>query len=728
MPKFRLAIALHNHQPVGNFDSVFEDAHNRAYAPFFDLVKGYPEIRLSLHQSGILWQWQQKSHPEYCDLIRDLHLDGRIELMTGGYYEPILTSIPQRDTLGQIGLLNNYLNEQFEVTPTGLWLTERIWEPHLPQVLHKAGVQYLPIDDTHFEYAGFSRDDLSGSFVTEHEGYAIRLLPIQKRLRYLIPFATVDEVIAELKRQAKRNPEGVAVYADDGEKFGIWPQTWKHCYEDRWLEQFFQALQWNSDWLEVITLGEAAAMEPIGRAYLPSASYAEMLHWSLPTDAYLEYEQFENDLKNRGDLERYGRFVRGGHWRGFLTKYEESNLIHKKMLAVSDKLARAEECAAQKNSELQTAREKLYAGQCNCPYWHGVFGGIYLPHLRQAVCGSLIEADSILDKVLGDKMPNVMSRDYDADGHEETIVTSDSFSAVFAPRRGGMLIDLAMNRHGFDLTDTLSRRREGYHAKVNATQAQPESDGTASIHDLIQSKEDGLEKLLVEDWYLRRCFIDHFFGPDVDRKSFLTASYQEDGDFILEPYSCQTTLNSHSLSVHLSRDGMVRSTQGQWPVVVTKSFMFDKESDIIRVRYDLSTAASRPINVRFAIENNLTFQAGHADDRYVTIDRCRPDESWLDTAAEHESIHSWQMLDSYRHLAVSLHSSRTTTLWRSPIWTVSLSESGLEKVYQGTTFVNCYKLVLTSRPETIELTFAAGSIESVESLLSATVSEATAHR
>ena len=38
-----------------------------------------------------------------------------------------------------------------------------------------------------------------------------------------------------------------------------------------------------------------------------------------------------------------------------------------------------------------------------------------------------------------------------------------------------------------------------------------------------------------------------------------------------------------------------------------------------------------------------------------------------------------------------------------PIFTVSLSEGGFEKVYQGTTFLNVFELTLGSEP--IEITF-----------------------
>jgi len=710
MGKFKLAFGLHNHQPVGNFDHVFEYAHQKAYQAFLNVFQKH-SLKISLHQSGILWDWQQKHHPEYIEQVKALVLQGRLELMTGGFYEPILTSVPERDAEGQIRQLNKYLSGQFGVEPDGLWLTERIWEPHLPGLLARAGVKYLPVDDTHFIYAGFEYDQLTGPFVTEHENHRVTLLPISKRLRYLIPFGTIDDVIDELKSLADKNPEGLVVYADDGEKFGSWPQTHEHCYENGWLMDLFEALDKNSYWLEVVPLSVAAAVPPAGRAYLPSSSYAEMLHWSLPPKAFVEYENFENYLKQEKKFEQYGRFVRGGHWRGFLAKYDEANLMHKKMMMVSERLARHDPQGARADDQLTSARSHLYAGQCNCPYWHGVFGGLYLPHIRRAIYANLVEADRILDEIEGLKTARTIVKDYDADGFDEVIIAGRNLSAVFKPSRGGTLLELSLNRHGFSLTDTLTRRKEGYHLKLDKAVAPGESGKTASIHDLVLAKEAGLKELLVEDWYLKRCFIDHFFNGQVDFETFRTGVFREDGDFVLEPY--QYTLDKDSDKLVLMRDGHLWRPDGVLDLRVLKSFSFDHDSGTIEVVYEISTPSEKTVEVSFAVENNFNMQAGHHESRYILIDGEQLDDSYLDSAISHRKVHSYTMVDESQSIALALSSQTPCQLWRLPILTVSLSESGFEKVYQGTTFVNRFDLKVSRKPTRLKLRLSAGTKEAI---------------
>ncbi len=709
MTRFKLAFGIHNHQPVGNFDSVFEQAHQQACLPFLKLVSKQKNFRMSLHQSGILWNWQKEHHPEYFQLVSQMVYSGQLELMTGGFYEPILPAIPSHDVAGQIELLTKYLVENFSSSPAGLWLTERVWEPHLPEILSQSGVKYVPVDDAHFVYAGFDKAQLTGPFVTESNGHAITLLPIQQRLRYLIPFGTMDELIAELKQQAQANPDGLAVYADDGEKFGVWPETFKHCYEDGWLESFFAAVEKNSDWLEIIPLGEAATRKPVGRAYLPSASYAEMLHWALPEKTFVEYEQFEKLLKESGDWERFGQFVRGGHWRNFLAKYEESNLMHKKMLLISNRLAELEEKYPAKSNAIDSLKENLYAGQCNCPYWHGVFGGLYLPHIRQAIYANLIEAEQKICEIENSRGFTVFETDFDCDGANEIVVSNDSFSTVFKPSSGGMLLDLSLLKHNFNLTDTLSRRREGYHYKLEQT-ANHETDGkTVSIHDRVISKEEHLDKFLISDWYLKRCFIDHFFSDKTTIDMFQQNKFKEDGDFILEPYASQ--INKRDNSITFSRDGNLWRPTGSVKIRVSKTFEFDPNNDYINVKYEIKCLDNVSPKVLFGVENNFNFQAGHADDRYILVDSSRNKNSFLDSTDEYADINSFAMVDEYRQLAVSLESDTGGRLWHCPIFTVSLSEGGFEKVYQGTTFVNLFELTLSPRPISINFVLFAGDLK-----------------
>ncbi len=123
---------------------------------------------------------------------------------------------------------------------------------------------------------------------------------------------------------------------DDCEKFGVWPGTYDHVYKNKWLERFLEALEGADEWLETTTVSDyIAAHAPLGRVYLPTASYAEMMEWALPTAASAEFKACLEETEKMPDGERFRRFLHGGIWRNFLSKYPESNQMQKLMCAVS---------------------------------------------------------------------------------------------------------------------------------------------------------------------------------------------------------------------------------------------------------------------------------------------------------------------------------------------------------------------------------------------------------
>ncbi|MGH9865266.1 MAG: alpha-amylase/4-alpha-glucanotransferase domain-containing protein, partial [Candidatus Acidiferrales bacterium] len=336
MPRFNLILLIHAHQPVGNFDDVIERAYQKSYLPFVQLLLRHPFLRVGLHYSGGLLEWIEKAHPEYFKGLKTLVERGQVELVGGGFYEPILVAIPKEDAHEQIERLADYIALHFGERPRGAWLAERVWEPQLPSLLAPAGVEYTLVDDNHFLGAGFDPGRLFGTFVAEDQGLAVRLIPGLKSLRYLIPYRSPEEVIGFFRDAVREHPSGIAAMGDDMEKFGVWPGTYDHCYVGGWLERFVAALEENQDWLATVPPGEAVSSQPaLGRADLPACSYAEMSEWALPTSARVRFQSVEKEFASREDGLA---FLRGGFWRNFLTKYPESNLMQKKMMLVSKKL------------------------------------------------------------------------------------------------------------------------------------------------------------------------------------------------------------------------------------------------------------------------------------------------------------------------------------------------------------------------------------------------------
>jgi len=122
--KVNFILGIHNHQPVGNFPEVFELAYQQAYSPFMEVMKNHPRIKWSRHASGEFWEVMLDKHPEYIEAVRGMVNAGQLELLSGGYYEPIMTIIPDRDKIGQIKKLTAFLKDTFNYEAKGMWLAE----------------------------------------------------------------------------------------------------------------------------------------------------------------------------------------------------------------------------------------------------------------------------------------------------------------------------------------------------------------------------------------------------------------------------------------------------------------------------------------------------------------------------------------------------------------------------------------------------------------------------
>src|SRR5262245_23892951 len=111
-PALRLCLVLHNHQPIGNFDGVYEQAYQDSYLPFLEVFERFSNLRISLHTSGPLMEWLDARHGDYLDRVAHLVSQGRVEIVGGPFYEPILTMIPSRDRVGQIRSFTSWLESR----------------------------------------------------------------------------------------------------------------------------------------------------------------------------------------------------------------------------------------------------------------------------------------------------------------------------------------------------------------------------------------------------------------------------------------------------------------------------------------------------------------------------------------------------------------------------------------------------------------------------------------
>jgi alpha-amylase len=683
LSEVRFVLCIHNHQPTGNFDHVFEDAYQRAYRPFLDVMERFPELPWVLHNSGCLWEWLEKNHPEYIDRIGRSVTAGRLELLGGGFFEPVLPALAPEDRRGQIQRMRGYLKWRFGVTPRGIWLTERVWEPDLPIDLCAAGVEYLPIDDTQLLQVGVPADTVRGSFHTESGGSVLRLFPALMSLRYRIPYANPEETVAFLRDPFPGHGAGLAVYADDGEKFGIWPGTHQLLYEERWLERFLEALQRASDGIRLTTFAAEASQPSMGLVYLPTGSYAEMGQWALPPAAQAQWVRARETLRAGGQEAEAELFVRGGFWRNFFARYPESHWMHMRALEASRRCAAVR--AAMPEAEWARARDHLWRAQCNCAYWHGVFGGLYLPHLRDGIYHEIVSGETLLARAEHGAAPWVEARalDIDRDGVPEWVLESDATVLFVAPADGGRIVEWDDRAAAFNLVNGMTRRPEHYHAQIT-DRAIPATAET--IHGTIHSREEGLRELLGTDRWTRAALLDRVFAAAPTAAGLRTDRCEEIADFPGRAFAAHAEPAPAGRALHLQASAALQ-LPGEPVLGIEKTVTLEagvRGFDLTLRYVNLSEVALR---AWAGVELLINLLAGHAVDRYVLLEGEPPADAFLDGTGDHAAARGIVLVDEWRGVRVAFELDRPLTICRYPLETVSLSEAGAERNFQGSVLV-----------------------------------------
>jgi alpha-amylase len=422
-----------------------------------------------------------------------------------------------------------------------------------------------------------------------------------------------------------------------------------------------------------------------------------MMEWVLPTRVRQRYHAV---LKEFGARPEVLAFLRGGSWRGFFRKYPESNLLHKKMLRVSARIAAApvRHDNPKPASDLSEARDLLLRAQCNDAYWHGIFGGIYAPHLRTDPWRNLIRAESIADhQTPGAVVPRVELLDYDADGANELLFTSPEYQALLKPSDGATIAALDFRPAAATLVNSMLRRPEEYHARLREAAGKPAATGAvASIHEQTRVKEPGLERFLRYDRWPRHAFRVLIFDPARTHADYETLELREEAGFAGGLF---TIKNSAPHEAELFRTDLLL-LQGKPEVSVPKlllikQFSFSPAPNGFEIACEIALRLKEPLEkpIAVGIESIINFLAPTEPDRFFETPTGRTNLRFSGTLP----APILRMEDGWQRVRVALHAPLSEGFWVAPIETVSESEEGFERVYQGSQILAHWRPPLTTQ-------------------------------
>ena len=415
---------------------------------------------------------------------------------------------------------------------------------------------------------------------------------------------------------------------------------------------------------------------PSGRVVLPNASYEEMMEWAMPARTGVRLKSLKKDLEQRGILAGVQPYLHGGIFENFLVKYPDVARLYGRMLLVS-RLVKDGDTVSGGCGE---ALEGLIRAQGNDVYWHGLFGGIYLSNLRHEAYANLLHAEDALVRKGRIPLPSVHVEDFDNDGYEELFILQEGYSLWIAPGLGGSVTEIDDRKHFFHLTNTMTRQFETYHARVSE-QEDHNHPATVipSIHDLPSNLTDLAD--IRYDPRPRRGFMDGIVPADIS------------GDDLDQGQRITRDMSGSIFRIVSRTEDIVR---------LETNLRLGEQDGVLEKDYHLSPGAfsveyriSGDVNPKYQenggdllwmTEIPLTLLAGEEHGRTLFIPD-QPDShlSWMEPG-DIKDVLVFQGHDDWSKTAFSVSSSLPVRLVFRPIHSVSLSEKGVEKVYQGTLF------------------------------------------
>lgn len=605
---------LHFHQPHGQLRFINERIFHNSYKMLLDVLKDYSDLKFTIHISGPLLLYLKDNHPDYLEDFFKLADIGSVEFVAGTISEAILPLVPSDERVVHVIKYLDLFEKLSGVRPRGFWLPERVWEPWLPEVLAKAGVEYVVIDDAVLRKTGFSPEKTRYAWITEESGYPVKVLFIDEKLRYILPWEHPDKVV-EYLATVSQDPAELLLWGSDAEKFGEWMERERSKI---WLREFLGKLRFEK---RVVMIHPSEYLKEYGvkgYLYLDSGSYDKMLEWS------------------------------GGFFRNFLVKYAESNNMHKKALWVKRKLDKAREKSGGQPLD-------YYLAFCNDAYWHGLFGGLYLAHLRQAIYESLIKAEATAEDQIGYYNSNEIRRiivDFDYDGKSELLLETRKLNIYIKPSDGGTMFELDVKSPGLEhnIQATMTRYREPYLEGMGFN----------------------------PDWYRRVSWRIHVWGYETTLIDWINNTpFKDISDLALVNYNMAFTENP--------REVYLRTVGGVYYFGVKSASVFvEKRIELInrgyKVTYRLKNLGEHVVKGKLGFEYHLAWK----------IDRNMEREPWYSVNGKVQSIDNWYSgrgrlirLFSGEYPEISLKASREVDVWVAKLSSYARTEKGLRETPQG---------------------------------------------
>jgi hypothetical protein len=402
-----LIIGSHNHVSYGSSDEEFRDIYKRRLKPFILALNKYPAVQGTLHYSGALLHWIERFHPEIFMLLKELISRKQVELLGGGFYEPMMPLISQTDRIGQIEMLTTYIRQHFGKRPQGCWLPALAWDQNMVSVLERCDMAYTFLAEEDFIRAGLSGEDLYAPCLTEDQGKLAVVFPLSSKFREI-----QGPVFTALEKIASETPSG----------------------KERLL----------------LLASNPANEKDMNDLFEDLCRCEAFVDFTTPGKVYKSKKDYKKAYFYASSEKEPGTKTVPSHPKDFLVNYPEANGIYAKMIFTGVLINQVKGDKTRK----RVAQEEYWKAQGYDALFRTESGGIYRNTLRNAVYHSLLLAEKTTRKK-GVFIPSLVTFDIDLDGEEEYLFQDDHINC-YVKSRGAAVFEFDFLPQAWNYLDTFS--------------------------------------------------------------------------------------------------------------------------------------------------------------------------------------------------------------------------------------------------------------------------------
>jgi hypothetical protein len=430
-------LGYHDHLPAGAKDDEFEEVYNSRLKPFVTILNGNPGVPAALHLSGPLLERLKQKKPEFFLLIGDLVTRKQVELLGGGFYEPLLPLLPLADKIGQIELLTTYIRQHFGKKPQGCYLPFGAWEQSLAGVLSSCGMAYTFLGEDQFRASGIEGREIYAPWITEDQGKLVTVFPVIGSVNGRNSGAEIHDLIngrnsgSGIRDRTEHTQAGLSFVPEDG-LITFFPRFPGDNAETA-IGSFFEKLAGG--------IAEKKLEMSLPGKFLKTAGSLNRIYF--PSSADSGFMSHLDDGRKFSCLQP----------RRFLMSYSEANNLYSKMYFTHTLINQLRGDKARK----KTAREELWKAQGADAFCRTAGRDIACSMVRKHAYRSLISAERIT-REKGNFVPSLLTFDFDLDGEAEYLFQDKNVNC-YVKAEGASVFELDYLPRGWNYLDTFSPHR-----------------------------------------------------------------------------------------------------------------------------------------------------------------------------------------------------------------------------------------------------------------------------